>query len=1458
MKMNKLFSQLIAIFGLMMMFAVSGWGASFTIDDVSIAEGDSGTTNMTFTVTINSYCRKNTTYTVDWATANNTATAGSDYTASSGTVSYTQGGSNDSSGACGTRTFTVPIISDGSVEGDEQFYVNLTNPTTSNSLYPADITNSQSIGTINNDDLPPVMGNVPNQTATVGASFSLNIVSYVILTNSDPITAYTLTGTLPAGLSFNTATGIISGTPTTVTASTSFTITATDNDGISNSDSFTITVNPTSADLAMTKTATGSVQTNNTITYTLSVRNNGPSNTNNITATDVLPASVTYQTAYGADWICSYTIATRTVTCLHPTDLNNGAIAPDITIVTVAPSTAQTVTNSAHVTSSLSDSNSGNNTSSASTTVTNAVYTSSNERPFTLQKQYNINGSMKIIGNSMLLKSDGTCATTSTDNNDIATTWADRDGDASTWNSSSADLVLPKGVDSSKIKYAGLYWQGRVDSDHDDSTFWANAKTIKFKGQGLSYQTLTSSDSKYNWTIRSSRDSNYQGIVDVTAIVKQSIDTVPIATIDSTGFSGTFFGANVQAQKMSNGFGAWALVVIYEDYADTLKNISLYDGYISVDDGETIPTTLSGFLTPTSGTVDSHFMVFAGEGDVTLTDSVTMSNAFGDQSLGSNVFNSSETIDGVQVTNRNPSCQNTIGIDIDSFNVGTNSPTTPIIKNGQISTIVKLKSTGDVYYPGVFAFSTQLYIPDVCYLEDVTLNGSLIGVGNEPTTGDTVEYLVSISNKSNETAKGVFVEKQFNKPGEITYVPGSMSIAPIPGTTFSVKTDTIGDDTAEYNSDTNMTKYLLGTGATWYEGGSLVKDAVTKFKYQAQVGDQNASENVYLVSYRNDLLNITFSGVPIRKCSDFNNSFAVSASGDYQVVDAGQSCGGQMFTKVVNQGYNVDMVSCDGSNNLVAPSTTKTIDITYSDASKNPIGGAPAITSISFPGGQNRVSNVPIAAYDKATKSINLATKRSDEATWSSISNSFAVRPKNFNIVSTPAAGSKIKAGQNFALEFQGLDVAGNNAQNYSDTADINFAVTVADQQPSCLTGVFNPDIKTGWGFADGTRTLSTSYPEVGIVNITATETSKPCGQRFASVDCTDSDVSNLNIEDGTTALTFIPDHFSVAGTLNDKGNGFTYLSADLKMSADLNITLTAQNQANGTTHNYNAACYAKNIDINVSYNAPVINPANGVTQLLYRETQTNTNGINNPIGTLMLINTLSPANIFTQALAGVGYPDIKFNFNRSQTIPVNPFAFTVNVINIRDVDSVTGTQNLNSNATFAYGRFVPRDIRVFGQNPFTAIGWYEVFNSPTLGATLLTPSKNENMWYINRLHDDATGGDANVSAVATATNTGGLPLSPVSNGTGIETYQFAGETPPYSAKAHIAVSPWLWYGPAALTYTTPGTDCSTHPCFNINVVPSVGATGSSKDQGVGSKSNKSTSGGTGWKSTRDYAPAIR
>jgi hypothetical protein len=60
--------------------------------------------------------------TVDWATANGTASAGSDYTAASDTLSWAAGDTT-------TKTITIDILDDGVDEDNETFTVSLSNPT---------------------------------------------------------------------------------------------------------------------------------------------------------------------------------------------------------------------------------------------------------------------------------------------------------------------------------------------------------------------------------------------------------------------------------------------------------------------------------------------------------------------------------------------------------------------------------------------------------------------------------------------------------------------------------------------------------------------------------------------------------------------------------------------------------------------------------------------------------------------------------------------------------------------------------------------------------------------------------------------------------------------------------------------------------------------------------------------------------------------------------------------------------------------------------------------------------------------------------------------------------------------------------------------------------------------------------------------------------------------------------
>ncbi|HEX7723154.1 MAG TPA: Calx-beta domain-containing protein [Pyrinomonadaceae bacterium] len=110
---------------------------SLSINDVTHNEGNSSTTTYTFTVTLAP--ASNQTVTVNYATADGTATAGSDYTAIPSTQLTFLAGET-------TKTFDVIVSGDTTVEPDETFVVNLGGATNAN------VSDSQSVGTITNDD----------------------------------------------------------------------------------------------------------------------------------------------------------------------------------------------------------------------------------------------------------------------------------------------------------------------------------------------------------------------------------------------------------------------------------------------------------------------------------------------------------------------------------------------------------------------------------------------------------------------------------------------------------------------------------------------------------------------------------------------------------------------------------------------------------------------------------------------------------------------------------------------------------------------------------------------------------------------------------------------------------------------------------------------------------------------------------------------------------------------------------------------------------------------------------------------------------------------------------------------------------------------------------------------------------------------------------------------------------
>jgi large repetitive protein len=137
---------------------------SLSVNDVTVVEGNAGTTTATFDVTLSAVSGK--TATVDWTTANNTATQPSDYTAGSGTLTFVPGDS--------TESIVVTVNGDVVDELAETFGITLSNPGN------ATISDGSGVGTITDDDTAPILSVndvtvVEGNTGTVTATFTATL-----------------------------------------------------------------------------------------------------------------------------------------------------------------------------------------------------------------------------------------------------------------------------------------------------------------------------------------------------------------------------------------------------------------------------------------------------------------------------------------------------------------------------------------------------------------------------------------------------------------------------------------------------------------------------------------------------------------------------------------------------------------------------------------------------------------------------------------------------------------------------------------------------------------------------------------------------------------------------------------------------------------------------------------------------------------------------------------------------------------------------------------------------------------------------------------------------------------------------------------------------------------------------------------------------------------------------------
>jgi large repetitive protein len=445
-------------------------------------------------------------------------------------------------------------------------------------------------------------------------------------------------------------------------------------------------------------------------------------------------------------------------------------------------------------------------------------------QPFNARYSTSQKGGIRILSNVSVSCNSGSSCTSATSeippsgtnsNGGFTMNYVDLDGLSSTFMSSSDSLNL---LNCSEILWAGLYWSGRATSS---VTNWNLRNQVKIRVGNGAYQNL-SADELVNAQSLGTHPS-YHCFKNITSIVQ------------AAGIKARFTVANVVTQTGgSNYWGGWSIIVVYKNVFQSMRNLTVFDGFGNVSAGSSLDIPISGFATPPSGPVGFELGVIAFEGDRGSTGDQLQFNGAGTfvnvsdaMHNTTDFFNSTISYGAVLTPFRIPSLNNSLGYDASIFL--PNNSSFNFIGNNATSATIRVTTSSENILARAFTSAIDIYEPDL--RADVRindLNGGLVA------PGDILEYTLVGKNIGSDLSLNTFMVDTLDP--RTVYIPNSISYTF--GSNNGVKTDLTGDDQAEYNAVNKTLKFRIGTGANNAAGGQVpasstgADSTVVKFRVQ--------------------------------------------------------------------------------------------------------------------------------------------------------------------------------------------------------------------------------------------------------------------------------------------------------------------------------------------------------------------------------------------------------------------------------------------------------------------------------------------------------------------------------------------------------------------------------------------------------------------------------------------------
>ncbi|MFD9389621.1 DUF3344 domain-containing protein [Streptomyces sp. NPDC060000] len=268
-------------------------------------------------------------------------------------------------------------------------------------------------------------------------------------------------------------------------------------------------------------------------------------------------------------------------------------------------------------------------------------------------------------------------------NNAFDMFYVDVDDDPNTYNSSRAEVRLPQGA---RVSYARLYWGGNLRVGEQKPP--KDNGRVLIAEPGGEYKAVLA-DTVVGHRVAQGADA-FQASADVTKLVRES----------GRGLY-TVAQINVAMGRSAAGaWGGWTLVVAYENPAEPLRDLSVWDGFDTVGSGTGKEIRLRGLDIPKGASGRAGLVAYDGDrgrtGDSLMfsTGGRTAAPLTNAVNPSDDVLNSTISEPGEAPAARVPAYANTLGYDSDVFDLG------PGLRRGGDQLTVRLVSHRDAAWAG--------------------------------------------------------------------------------------------------------------------------------------------------------------------------------------------------------------------------------------------------------------------------------------------------------------------------------------------------------------------------------------------------------------------------------------------------------------------------------------------------------------------------------------------------------------------------------------------------------------------------------------------------------------------------------------------------------------------------------------------------------------------------------------